>query len=336
MPLVDLETIAGPGRFHYTLSTPTDANAKAIVEGIPTLILIHPVYLGSHVFHPIYADPMLRRFNLVAIDLRLHGRTSAKVENTYGRETAARDVLMLMGVLKLPPCHIMGVAMGACIALQMAVLAPEKVLSTFMFSPPPLKEPPGSAGGRQEIFDYWVAGFRDPANVDRMALEDAIVGSLQLAYNNIVSNMATSMLSLAISDAMRNWNPADFDSLHTVTVKFFLDLDPHPLADLARIRGPIALIHCSEDIAYPLHYCEEFLDLLHRAGLDAKIYIIDGAPHLGNVTHWRETNALLHDFLVDNSAGMVIPSAEPRVESPFHAALLRAGLQEGDSDDDSD
>ncbi|KAJ7817022.1 hypothetical protein B0H14DRAFT_2374231 [Mycena olivaceomarginata] len=90
MPLIDLETSTGPGSFRYTLSTPADANAEAIVQGTPTLVLIHPIALGSEIFHPIY-------FNLLTLDLRGHGSTSATVDpHTYGRETAAKDVLHLM------------------------------------------------------------------------------------------------------------------------------------------------------------------------------------------------------------------------------------------------
>jgi pimeloyl-ACP methyl ester carboxylesterase len=104
----------------------------------------------------IYADARLRRFNLLTLDLRGHGPTSASVDDTYGRETAARDVLNLMvctashrrffkyfcllyaqDALKIPTSHLMGVSIGSCIALQMAIFAPDRVLSVLMFSPLP-------------------------------------------------------------------------------------------------------------------------------------------------------------------------------------------------------
>ncbi|KAJ7837689.1 Alpha/Beta hydrolase protein [Mycena olivaceomarginata] len=175
MPLIDLETSTGPGSFRYTLSTPAGANAEAIVQGTPTLVLIHPIALGSEMFHPIYADPRLRRFNLLMLDLRGHVSTSATVDpHTYGRETAAKDVLHLMvytayssfkvfvhpGHSKIPASHLMGVSMGSCIALQMAIFAPERVLSICIFSPLPLIEPPEVMAGRQEIWaDNCVQSF---------------------------------------------------------------------------------------------------------------------------------------------------------------------------------
>ncbi|KAJ7430751.1 Alpha/Beta hydrolase protein [Mycena galericulata] len=336
MPLISLETLAGPGSFHYTVSTPTKAHADAIVPGIPTLVMLHPVYIASPIFHPIFADARLRRFNLVTFDLRGHGGTTACVEDTYVRETAARDALRLMEALKLPACHLMGVSMGACIALQMAVLAPEKVLSIFMLSALPLVEPPEAAEGRQEIWDCWVAAFEDPHNVDDAAIKDAVVGALQLAYNNRETTLSRALVSQAIPDGLKNWAPGNFEAFHTVSVKFFLNRAPHPVSRLSRIACPIALIHCSDDVAYPIHYSEELLDLLQNGGIDARIHRIEGAPHFGNVTHWKETNALLYEFLLANSKGAGIPPLQPNVESPFLTDLIQFGLRDKESDSDSD
>jgi pimeloyl-ACP methyl ester carboxylesterase len=174
---MDLESSTGLGSFHYTLSTPTDANAEATVEGTPTLVLVHPIVLASEIFHrksnalvnmfssnkemlaAIYADPRLRRFNLLTMDLRGHGLTSAGADDTYGPETAARDVLNLMvsaavpasfyscfkclfaqDALKVRAAHVMGLSYGSCVALQMTISAPERVLSLFILSPLPLTE----------------------------------------------------------------------------------------------------------------------------------------------------------------------------------------------------
>ncbi|KAJ7346174.1 hypothetical protein DFH08DRAFT_701642 [Mycena albidolilacea] len=90
MPRISLETTTGSENFAYTITTPTDTSTTEIVQGLPTVLFLHPVYIGSAIFHPIYADTRLRRFNLVAMDLRGHGWTTAKVEDTYGSEVAAQ------------------------------------------------------------------------------------------------------------------------------------------------------------------------------------------------------------------------------------------------------
>ncbi|KAJ7366155.1 Alpha/Beta hydrolase protein [Mycena albidolilacea] len=335
MPLIDLKTTAGFGAFHYTLSTPTDANAEAIVEGTPTLVLIHPIVIGSEIFHPIYADARLRRFNLLTLDLRGHGTTSASVEDTYGPETAARDVLNLMDALKIPASHLMCVSMGSYIVLQMTILAPERVLSLFMFSPLPQEEPPEIIEGRQEIWDCWIEAFSDPQNVDTLAFSDSLTGGLQYAWNNCGTRLSRALVAKSVPAAIRNWAPEHFDLFHTVTVMFFLNREPLSVSTLARIRCPVALVHCSEDIAYPIHHAQELLNLMQSAGVDAQLLTIDCAPHYGNVTHFRQTNKLLYKFLLASCKDMTIPPVPPSVESPFLAELLQIGLQQGDEDSDS-
>ncbi|KAJ6587276.1 Alpha/Beta hydrolase protein [Mycena sp. CBHHK59/15] len=335
MPYIDLHSAGGPGRFYYNISTPTESSAKSVDKALPTVILLHPVYIASQVFHPQLADPQLRRFNLVTLDLRGHGETSAKVRGTYGQEEAAQDVIKLMDDLDLPASHIMGLSMGACIALQMAILFPDRVLSLFMASSIPLKEPQEVAEGRQEIYDCWEEGFRDPENVNVTAISDAIIGSLQLAYNNTETSLTTSLASGAQGQAMRNWS-TDFDTFHTVTVKFFTNRDPHPVSSLSRVRCPITLIHCSADVAYPIEYCNELLELMKSAQLDVNVQVIDGAPHFGSVTHPKEMNALLFEFVMRHSGGMDVPPAQAVVVSPFYEDLVKHGLLKHDSDSESD
>ncbi|KAJ6556330.1 Alpha/Beta hydrolase protein [Mycena capillaripes] len=289
MPLIHLTTSAGPGAFHYTLSTPAEANAEAIVEGPQTLILLHPLMASSELFHPMYADARLRRFNLLTLDLRGYGSTSANVEETYGRETAARDVLNLMDALKISASHLMGVSIGSCIALQIAIFAPDRVLSVYDIDPQGNLKPLEIIEGRQEIWDCWVEAFSDPQNVDVVALTDSMTGGMQFASNGRETNLTRALLSKFVSAAIRNWGGVEhFDLFHAVTTGIYLNREPHSVEILARVRCPVALVHCSEDIVYQIHHTEELLDLMQRAGVDAELYTIDGAPHYGNVTHIEE------------------------------------------------
>ncbi|KAF7334101.1 AB hydrolase-1 domain-containing protein [Mycena venus] len=137
----------GTVQFNYVISTPTHTSTSAIDPALPTVLFLHPVYIGKIIYHPQFADRELRRFNLVALDLRCHARTIRRAGKGYEREVAARHVALLM----IPRYHLFGMSMGGCIALQTAILFPLSVLSIFVVSSLPLTEPPDVGEGRQEI-----------------------------------------------------------------------------------------------------------------------------------------------------------------------------------------
>ncbi|KAF8217455.1 Alpha/Beta hydrolase protein [Mycena galopus ATCC 62051] len=328
---IDLQTSTGSESFAYTISTPTDVSATKIVQGLPTILLIHAVYVMSAMFHSIYEDPRLRRFNLVAMDLRGHGWTSAKVDETYGREIAAQDILKLMEALEIPACHVVGVSMGASVALQMATVAPKKVLSLFLLSPPSRTEPAHSIEGRQEIYNCWTEAFDHPSGVDPIAHADSVMGGSQITYNNIETPLTKAVTLASVAAATRNWAPRDnFHIMHTTTVKYFMHGEAYSVSALTRIRCPILLVHCGEDIVTPLSSTEELLAFLHKANIEASLCTIKGAPHIGSVTHPKETNTLLYDFVLANSSASDLPPHPTYVESPFLEELAAFGLLGGE------
>ncbi|KAJ7346182.1 Alpha/Beta hydrolase protein [Mycena albidolilacea] len=335
---ISLETATGSENFAYTIATPTETSATEIVQGLPTVLLLHPVYIGSAIFHPIYADTRLRRFNLVAMDLRGHGWTTAKVEDTYGSEVAARDILKLMEALQISACHLVGLSMGASAALEMAIAVPEKVLSLFLISLPPLNEPVECIEGRQEIANYVKQAGQDANNVDHAIMSDALTGGLQFAYSNhkLDTALMKALCVVGLAAAERNWTGENVEAMHTISVKCYLNQPQRTsyesLSAFARIRCPTTLVYGSEDIVYPLSFAEDLLSLLRTANVDATLHTLEGAPHFANITHQNETHTLLYDFILANSSAADIPPAPASVQSPFEVEL---GLCD-DTADDSD
>ncbi|KAK7053604.1 AB hydrolase-1 domain-containing protein [Favolaschia claudopus] len=347
MPHIELKAAASSSTdesesFFYTISTPTSPSASSseIVQELPTIVLIHPVYAGSVLWHPVFADCRLRRFNLVAMDLRGHGETKAGVGEDYGRDILAGDVLRIMDSLDIAEFHVAGVATGASVALQMAVMAPERVRSVFMVSPAPQIEPAESLQGRQEIVDYWVQAHQnDSTEVDEIAAADAVYGALQLAYNNKETRLTKAVCSYGVSNAKRNWTGDCLHRSEIITVKYFSNETPFDVSSLKRIRAetPVMLIHGSEDIVYPRFHAEELLGLLRTAGLGkAELLTLEGAPHFANVTHPEEINKFLYDFIAANCGSAVkeFPPPPQVVESRFLEELAKYGYLEDDTDSD--
>jgi pimeloyl-ACP methyl ester carboxylesterase len=112
---------------------------------------------------------------------------------------------------------------------------------------------------------------------------------------------------------MDNWaRPDQFEIFHTLSVKFFLDRTVPPLSSLQKITCPVNLVHCSEDIAYPLPIVEETEVHLKEAGVDVRISHIPDAPHFGCATHPKQ---YVTSDISDISSGLTTFSlTQPRVQ----------------------
>ncbi|KAK7002229.1 AB hydrolase-1 domain-containing protein [Favolaschia claudopus] len=298
--------------FSCTISTPAEASASHIIHDLPTIVLILPIFAASVLFHPIFADRQLRRFNLVTFDTRGHADTEAKVDANYGRELLADDVLKITEKLNISGFHIAGIATGGSVALQVAVYAPDRVRSVFVVSPAPQVEPQEVMQGRQEIADCWIRGHQtNPTEIDEVAAEDGIYGALQFMYNNVIETpLLKALISYGVDKVRKTWTGENAHLIQLITVQFFLNQHPFDVSSLERIRAPVLLVHCSEDIVYPRRHAEAMLGLLHNAKL-------------------LMTNALLYEFVMSSCDTSKLPPPPKIVESPFLGELAQHGLVGG-------
>lgn len=333
MPTVKVKSNSqGSANFKYTISTPTSTSAKAIDKSLPTLLFIHPVYIASDIWQPQFGDAQLRRFNLVALDLRVHGETGGKVTSSYRQDDAAEDIVKFMDALKIPSAYLVGLSMGTIIALQVAVTYPERVTGLMLISPLGTEEPEEVAAGRREIYESWKDAFPEKGKIDQETLDFAVRGALELAFNNQETPLTNALVKRLLPQALKLWSRENFDSYETATVKFFTERKSHSQAALSKIQGPVLLIHCSQDVAYELAYTETFLNQLRAASVNVTLKTVDAA-HFGCVTHPHTVNPYLHDFVAQHTQ-VQVPSAPTEVTSPFEAGLVSAGWQKAESDDE--
>lgn len=109
----------------------------------------------------------------------------------------------------------------------------------------------------------------------------------------------------AVDHAMNNWagTQEKLTVCFTVSVDWFLERKPFSLAALGKvtissflrflfpltvrsqIRCPVTLIHCADDIAYPLRHAQELKAQLHQAGVKhVTLYQVSG-PHFGSTVN---------------------------------------------------
>ena len=73
---VELNVAGGPQSFAYNISTPTSAHAESIDPKLPTVLFLHPVFIGQEAFvcellmthHPVSAFNCFQKPNLMTPD----------------------------------------------------------------------------------------------------------------------------------------------------------------------------------------------------------------------------------------------------------------------------
>ncbi|KAK0193061.1 alpha/beta-hydrolase [Armillaria mellea] len=324
MPTAKIESSTGKTSFNYTISTPSASSATSIDTSLPTLLFIHGVYYGQQVFQRQFEDPQIRRFNCVALDLRLYGGTTTDgIPEGFGAKDAAEDLALFMDEVRLPACHIVGLSKGTMLGIALAMYYPKKVLSLFLVSPLGLEEPADVARGRREVADVWVEGTKTD-RLDMAAIYDSIFGCHQLGFNNNINSLVRAFVGITLPLNVKNAVRAKYEQYERGTIGLLNSRKEYSKDELSRICVPVQLVHCLGNIAYPLEYSERFMRQLKEAGVTVSLVTIREAPHFGIVTHGDIANGMLHNFIID-ICGTSVPPAPGEVSSPWEEELVQAG-----------
>ncbi|MDX1491512.1 MAG: alpha/beta fold hydrolase [Pseudohongiellaceae bacterium] len=104
-------------------------NAKRYSEQGEPLILMHGLF-GSYGNLGWQARELAKQFAVVSLDLRNHGGSPHSDQMDY--PSMAADVIEYMDDKGLDACHLLGHSMGGKVAMQIALLAPQRVLSLIV------------------------------------------------------------------------------------------------------------------------------------------------------------------------------------------------------------
>ncbi|BGP15305.1 hypothetical protein JCM10213v2_003266 [Rhodosporidiobolus nylandii] len=112
----------------------------------PILVFVHAPTASTASFSRQFADPRLRAVaNLVGIDLRLHGRTTAGEwkEGKYTIDDSAECAMAVLDKLDFPGFFLFGEGVLGCrVSSWLAIRRPEKVLGIILASPAfPVEDP---------------------------------------------------------------------------------------------------------------------------------------------------------------------------------------------------
>jgi pimeloyl-ACP methyl ester carboxylesterase len=123
----------GPGELH----------AERYGFGDQQLVLLHGFGTSTFLWRNVAPALPLGRMTAWAIDLLGHGESDRPPEGDYGIEAQAMCVEQAMTSLRIGRATIVGVDLGAAVAMRLAATRPARVNGLVLISPPA----PGSARG---------------------------------------------------------------------------------------------------------------------------------------------------------------------------------------------
>ena len=115
----------------------------------PTLVLVHGLGSAGSIWKTLVPE-LIESFAVYAIDLPGHGDAPLKDDEEMDPQSLAQAIVdYMVSEVGVETMHVAGNSLGGWIALEMAAVAPDKVLSVTALAPaglwheqPPRKFPP--------------------------------------------------------------------------------------------------------------------------------------------------------------------------------------------------
>ncbi len=262
MPRQHLDGLA----IHYELY-PSAANAP-----VDTVLLLHG--LGSSTRDWSEQIPALvPEYNVLLMDLRGHGK-SDKPSGPYSIREMANDVAMVISEIELTALHVVGLSMGAQIALQLALDHPEIVATVTAVNSPADMKP---------------RRLRDKLTVVQRKLLVSLLGMRRvgnvIAGRLLPGDEFTERRRL-FADRWADNDPASYQA--SLDAILHWDITP----DLPLIKQAILVISASDDYT-PLAWKKRIVDLAP----DARMVVIENCRHAVPVERPEAFNSTLLEFL---------------------------------------
>jgi len=137
---------------HYDDAGPRDA---------PAVVLVHGFAASAFTWRWLKAALLEAGCRTIAVDLLGYGASARPAEPIYTTQTQAEAVLGVMDALGVRAAHVVGHSFGGRVAMQMAVLAPDRVRSLVALAPEAfaVARPPIARWVRLPILGYVLAFY---------------------------------------------------------------------------------------------------------------------------------------------------------------------------------
>ena len=257
------------------------------VQGIgKPVVLIHGWPLSGRSWEPQIAPLVEAGFQVITYDRRGFGQSSKPWEG-YDYDTLAQDLKALMEELDLKDAAIVGFSMGGGeVARYLGQYGSDRVSKAVLASavPPYLFKADDNPDGGLEEQD--VQQFLDGVSGDRIAFLNDFTKTFFTPKDGKL--LVSKPLRLYHREIATFASPkATYDCVKSFAYTDFRD-------DLKAFDVPTLVIHGDADQIVPFEVSGQ---RSHDMIADSQLHIIEGGPHGNNVTHAKEFNQVLIDFL---------------------------------------
>ncbi len=259
-------------------------------HGDPVLLLMGTG--ADHTFWGPQVGPYSERFRTIVIDSRGTGQSSRPADpTTCTMRAMAQDALHLLDALDIDKAHVGGLSLGSTVAQEMALLAPERLLSLSLH---------GTWGRSDEWFIRAIETLEYPA--DRGDVHAYLRFALMWVLSpRFLAECPDDVKQIVLDYIDDNPHPPTREGIlgHTNADKLHDALDRLPEI------GVRTLVTAGEmDWLVPPRYGEE----VARAIPGARYHLFRGdfASHCACVEMADEWNRLTLDFIAGNDVGVVL------------------------------
>ncbi len=251
----------GAGRLRYT----------KVGDSGPAVILIHGFGgdLGNWLFTQ---EPLATVAQVYALDLPGHGQ-STKALADGSPAALAQVVLNFMTAVAVERAHLVGHSLGGALALQLALVAPTRVLSASLLAPASLGD---------EINGSYLSGFiSGESRRDMKPILQQLVANPELITRQLIDDILKFKRTDGVPEALR------------MIAAGFVNGDRQQVnlrEKLASLAMPVQVIWGKQDQIISVH---------QASGLPANVHahVLEGVGHLVHMEAATQVNAFIKAFL---------------------------------------
>jgi 3-oxoadipate enol-lactonase len=239
----------------------------------PAVVLLHG--LGSSgADWPEQQAVLEARYRVIAVDLPGHG-ASPLPPGPLTVEGMAAAVAALLAELDEPPAHVLGLSLGACVALRLALGAPARVRSLTLVNP---------------FARLQLAG---PGDLARLALRMVLLGTAPM--RTVAAHVARRLFpwpeQRPLYDAAVTSLAATSRAAYFAAMRALARFDAR--GQVAAIRQPTLIVAGDRDTSVPLAAKVALAAAMPRA----RLLVVPGSGHATPHDQPRRFNRALLDFL---------------------------------------